>query len=80
MTIELTPDQERILQNALRQGRFRSVEEAVERAIQSIAQEQPSTETLAPRESLSQFFRNSPLAGSGINLDRDKDSGLTLEL
>jgi Arc/MetJ-type ribon-helix-helix transcriptional regulator len=29
MTIELKPEQERILEEALRQGRFQSVEEAV---------------------------------------------------
>ena len=37
MTIQLKPEQERILQEALRQGRFHSVEEALDRAIQSIA-------------------------------------------
>ena len=37
MTIELKPEQERILQEALREGRFHSMEEALERVIQSIA-------------------------------------------
>jgi Arc/MetJ-type ribon-helix-helix transcriptional regulator len=37
MTIQLTPEQERILREALREGRFGSVEEALATALQSIA-------------------------------------------
>ena len=37
MTIELKPEQERILQEALRQGRFQSVEQALDEALHSIA-------------------------------------------
>jgi hypothetical protein len=36
MTIELKPEQERILQEALRQGRFESVEQALDEALHSI--------------------------------------------
>lgn len=36
MTIELKPEQERILQDALRQGRFQSVEQALDEALHSI--------------------------------------------
>jgi hypothetical protein len=32
------------------------------------------------RQSLSEFFMQSPLAGSGINLERDKDQGRDIEL
>jgi hypothetical protein len=32
------------------------------------------------RETLSEFLLNSPLAGSGINLERDKDTGRDIEL
>jgi hypothetical protein len=36
MTIELKPDQERILQDALRQGRFQSLEQALDEALHAI--------------------------------------------
>ena len=36
MMIELKPEQERILQEALGQGRFQSVEQALDKAVQSI--------------------------------------------
>ena len=37
MTIELKPEQERILREALREGRFESVDEALDTALKSIA-------------------------------------------
>ncbi len=37
MTIELKPEQERILREALREGRFDSVDEALDTALKSIA-------------------------------------------
>lgn len=37
MTIELKPEQARILEEALRQGRFHSVEEALDSAFQALA-------------------------------------------
>ncbi len=33
-----------------------------------------------PKQTLSEFFMNSPLAGSGINLERDKDTGRDVDL
>ncbi len=33
-----------------------------------------------PRQSLSEFLLQSPLAGSGINLERDKDTGRNIDL
>ena len=75
MTIELKPEQERILQEALRQGRFHSVEEALDRAIQSIATHENTPKKGKPaaaKQSLSQFLIESPLAGSGLDLERDK--------
>jgi len=83
MTIELKPEQERILQEALRQGRFHSVEEALDQAIHSIAHHENTPKEGRPVEanqSLSQFLMESPLAGSGLNLERDKDPGRTIEL
>jgi len=34
----------------------------------------------ARKQTLSEFLINSPLAGSGINLERDKDAGRDIEL
>ena len=45
----------------------------VEKAAQS--SDQPK-----PKQALSEFLLSSPLAGSEINLERDKDPGRTIEL
>jgi Arc/MetJ-type ribon-helix-helix transcriptional regulator len=37
MTVELTPQQERILRDAIEQGRFRSVDEALDEALRSLS-------------------------------------------
>ena len=83
MTIELKPEQERILQEARRQGRFHSVEEALDQAIQSIApHENPSKRTARPsgKKSLVQLFAESPLKGLDLNCERAKDTGRPVEL
>jgi Arc/MetJ-type ribon-helix-helix transcriptional regulator len=46
MTIALTPKQEGILRDALRQGRFQSVDEALDEALRSLAT--PADTTTAP--------------------------------
>jgi hypothetical protein len=50
MTIELKPEQERILQEALRQGRFQSVEQALDEALHSIEPSGAVKPTLSPAE------------------------------
>jgi Arc/MetJ-type ribon-helix-helix transcriptional regulator len=42
MTIHLTPEQERIVQNELKSGRFRTVEEVVAEALNSLRERQQS--------------------------------------
>ena len=50
MRIELKPEQERILQEALRQGRFQSVEEALDQALHSIVPAETVKPALSPAE------------------------------
>jgi hypothetical protein len=83
MTIELKPEQERILQEALRQGRFHSVEEALDQAIQSIASQENAskrTQRQPGKKSLAQLFAESPLKGLDLNCERAKDTGRSIEL
>ena len=76
MTIDLKPEQERILKEALRQGRFHSIEEALERAIQCIAPspEPPVSKKRQPgRKSLPQLFAESPFKGMAMQFERFPD-------
>jgi hypothetical protein len=81
MTIELKPEQERILQEALRQGSFHSVEEALDRAIQSIASQgslrQPKKRP-AGRKSLAEVF--APLRGFDLDFSRNPSTGRPVDL
>ncbi|MBZ5728258.1 MAG: hypothetical protein LAP87_25135 [Acidobacteriia bacterium] len=80
MTIELKPEQERILQEALRQGRFHSVEEALEHAIQSIAPQEslPANRRPAGKKSLVEVF--APLRGLDLDFSRNASTGRPAEL
>jgi len=81
MTIQLNPDQERILQEALRQGRFQSIEEALDQAIHSIASEHDTprepTRT-AGKKSLVEVF--APLRGLDLDFSRNPSTGRSPEL
>jgi hypothetical protein len=77
MTIELKPEQERILQEALRHGRFHSVEEALDQAIQMIAppKESPKHGKRQPgQKSLAQLFAESPFKGLAMDFERFPDT------
>ena len=79
MKIELKPEQERILEEALRQGRFRSVEEALDRAIQSIAPELPEGgKHPLSKKSLVEVF--APLRGMDLEFPRNTSTGRPVEL
>src|SRR5579859_6347416 len=55
MTIELKPEQERILQEALREGRFQSVEQALDEALHSIVASGGVGPVLSPTERAAAF-------------------------
>jgi hypothetical protein len=80
MTIELKPEQERILKEALRQGRFHSVEEALDCAIHSIAPEKPSERGKRPagKKSLVEVF--APLRGMDLEFPRNASTGRPVDL
>ena len=84
MTIELKPEQERILQEALRHGRFQSMEEALDRAIQSIAPPAEAPPKRGRRQpgkpSLVELFAQSPLKGMDLKIERSKDPGRPVDL
>ena len=82
MTVELKPEQERIIREEIRNGHFRSPNEVLDHALAALREKQHRTEPVeAPRrQTLSEFLMNSPLAGSELNLERDKDPGGAVEL
>lgn len=82
MTIELKPEQERIIREEIQSGHFRNAEEVLDHALAALREKKSSSNsgTRKPRKNLAQFLMESPLAGSGLDLTRDKDPGRDIEL
>ena len=82
MTIELKPEQERIIQEEIRSGHFRNADEVLDHALAALREKNSSlkSEPSRPRKNFAQFLMESPLAGSGLDLERDNDQGRDIEL
>ena len=76
ITIEVKPEVEAELA-AQASARGMDVQAYAALLLEQVAQPSPPSK---PRQSLSEFLLQSPLAGSGINLERDKDTGRDIEL
>ena len=80
MTITLTPEQERIIQQEIESGHFRSPEEVLEHALAALQEKEHKPKVSTPRKNLAQFLMESPLAGAELNLERQNDYGRLIEL
>jgi len=81
MSIEIKPETERLIQEEIQKGHFHSVDEIIIEGVHARREKLPTKPTRAPKgTTLSEFLLNSPLAGSELNLERDKDQGRTIEL
>ena len=79
MTIELTPEDQRLVEEKLRSGAFRNIEDLIHRALVSLPNEPVSQATL-PKRSLVEVLTESPFAGSELDLERVKDYPRPIEL
>jgi len=80
MTINLKPEQEQIIQAEIESGHFRSPDEVLDHALGALQEKEHKWEAKAPRKNLAQFLMESPLAGAELNLKRQKDYGLPIDL
>ena len=80
MTINLTPEQERIIQEEIQSGHFRSPDEVLDHALAALKEKESNPRAATPRKNLAQFLIESPLAGAELNLERQKDYGRLIEL
>ena len=79
MTITLTPEDEQLVRQRLQSGSFQTAEEVVHHAL--IADQQQNAPAPSKQKlTLSEFFLQSPLAGSELDLERSKDTGRDIEL
>ena len=82
MTIEIhKPELEALIRERMETGSFQSVEDVLMQALQpSPSSEQGGGPARKPRKNLAQFLLESPLRGSGLRLERQKDYPRPLDL
>jgi Arc/MetJ-type ribon-helix-helix transcriptional regulator len=68
MQIDIAPETERLLREEIGNGHFGSVDELIKAGVEALREKN------APK-SLVQFFRESPLVGLELHLERDQDTG-----
>ncbi len=74
MTIELSPELERMIAKEIQRGHFSNPDEVIKQALTAFHERKPE------RKSLVDFFRESPLVGVELNLERSTDPGRSIEL
>ena len=74
MTIQLRPEQERIIQEEIQSGHFRNPDEVLDYALAALR------EKVRHPKSLVQFFRESPFVGMEMKFERSQDTGRKIEL
>ena len=81
MTIEIKPEVKAAIDERLKNGRFHDVDELLAKALQSLPDDAVETLPLKqPKRNLAQFLLDSPLPGSGLQVERQKDSPRPVEL
>ena len=80
MTITLKPEHERIIQQEIQNGHFRSPDEVLDHAFAALQEKEHKPKATPTRKNLAQFLMESPLAGAELDLERQKDHGRTIEL
>jgi Arc/MetJ-type ribon-helix-helix transcriptional regulator len=84
LTIQLKPDQERIIQEEIRNGHFRSPDEVLDHALAALREKSDLAQTepapLRPRKKLYDLLTQPPFAGSELNLERQKDAPRPVDL
>ena len=81
MTIHLKPEQERIIQEEIRSGHFRSADDVLDHALAALREkEQRAQSADKPDKNLIDVLTAPPFAGSELNLERQKDYPRALNL
>ena len=75
MTVELKPETERLVQEELRSGHVQTVDEIIVHGVHALREKSKVAPAppRKPRKNLAQFLLESPLRGSGLRLERQKD-------
>jgi len=81
MIIEIhKPELESLIRERMESGRFQNVEDVLMQALKAPPPNDRPKAPLKPKRSLGQFLLESPLRGSGLKLERQKDYPARVDL
>jgi len=84
MTIQLKPEQERIIQEEIESGHFQSPDEVLDHALAALREKPIVTQATDAqprrRKKLYALLTQPPFAGSELNLERQKDYPRSVDL
>jgi Arc/MetJ-type ribon-helix-helix transcriptional regulator len=80
MTIQLTPEDEKLIEERLRTGAFHSVAEVIHHALVSSPVPEAPPAPKKTRKNLADVLSEPPFAGSELNLERIRDYPRPLDL
>jgi Arc/MetJ-type ribon-helix-helix transcriptional regulator len=82
VTVELNPETERLVEEEIRHGHFRSVDELIKEGVYAWREKHQVMESTLrqPLKNLADFLLESPFAGSDLDLEREKDYGRPVDL
>lgn len=81
MTVVLKPETERLVQEEIRSGHIRSVDELIEYGVRALREKhQTDPSTLKPRKKLYDLLTQPPFAGSELHIERQKDYARPIDL
>ena len=82
MTVDLKPETERLLQEEIKNGHFYTVDELIVHGVHAWREKLQVDPVPArkPKKNFAQFLLDSPLPGSGLKLERQKDYPRPIDL
>jgi hypothetical protein len=81
MTIDIKPETKELVQEEIRRGHFHSVDEIIVEGVNARREKQPAPPAAAkPRKHLYDLLTQPPFAGSGLEIERQKDYPRDIEL
>jgi Arc/MetJ-type ribon-helix-helix transcriptional regulator len=84
VAVQLKPETERLVQEEIESGHFRSADELIVQGVLALRERSRTGELVSvprkPRKNLADILSEPPFAGSELNLDRQKDYPRPLDL
>jgi len=81
MTIDIKPETKELVQEEIRRGHFRSVDEIIVEGVNAWREKHvPDAADGKPRKPLYELLTQPPFAGSGLEIERQKDYPRNIDL